>query len=582
VNAAAILRLLQYAFARFPATYGAILLALMSVGVELVALSALFPLAQAAAGQGLPKENFWVKALTAAGFEPTLSSMVILFLGLLIARAATLLLSNGVLSRLWRKLIAEFASRAFETFVRTLSFSEINERSIGYFTGLAGDEAYRAGQIVISIARFVPAAVLTIIYFCALVYQSFAVAASIVVFLAIAGLSLMSATRRTHRLGGLMTDQARTLNSHFLDSLNSLRSVRALNAEAFVAARYTQLLREYARSGVKVDFTNLLARYGPVLLLLVAGLAWAVLSARASRMGSDLPFLIVVLLLLMRFFPVLGQMVDIFLKLVADLKTGQDVSHVLSRAEQWRSEQRASTASTDVGSIQSVVFQNVTFSYEPDKPVLKGLNLELVAGRSYALTGASGTGKSTLIDLLLRFYDCDPGMVKVNGIDVTNLDTATLRSKIVLVEQQSRVFNDTIFNNISFGRQASLADVEQACRMASIEKDIRALPNGYDTVLSYQGANLSGGQRQRLVLARGLLANPDMLIIDEGTNALDEETKKQVVQRLLEAYRGRLVVFVTHDPLVANEVDVVIDLAAMVGTASASSPQGDVNAICRT
>jgi len=150
------------------------------------------------------------------------------------------------------------------------------------------------------------------------------------------------------------------------------------------------------------------------------------------------------------------------------------------------------------------------------------------------------------------------------------------------VEQQSRVFNDTIFNNISFGRQATLADVEQACRMASIEKDIRALPNGYDTVLSYQGANLSGGQRQRLVLARGLLANPDMLIIDEGTNALDEETKKQVVQRLLEAYRGRLVVFVTHDPLVANEVDVVIDLAAMVGTASASSPQGDVNAICRT
>src|SRR5699024_10162800 len=113
-----------------------------------------------------------------------------------------LLLSNGVLSRLWRKLIAEFASRAFETFVRTLSFKEINERSIGYFTGLAGDEAYRAGQIVISIARFVPAAVLTLIYFCALVYQSVTVAASIVLFLAVAGLSLVGATRRSHRLGG--------------------------------------------------------------------------------------------------------------------------------------------------------------------------------------------------------------------------------------------------------------------------------------------------------------------------------------------------------------------------------------------
>jgi ABC-type bacteriocin/lantibiotic exporter with double-glycine peptidase domain len=101
-------------------------------------------------------------------------------------------------------------------------------------------------------------------------------------------------------------------------------------------------------------------------------------------------------------------------------------------------------------------------------------------------------------------------------------------------------------------------------------------------VLSYQGANLSGGQRQRLVLARGLLANPDMLIIDEGTNALDEETKTQVVQKLLEAYRGRLLVFVTHDPAVANEVDVVIDLAATAGTASANSRQGDMNAICRT
>lgn len=566
-----ILKLIRHTLRAFPLWYAAVVLALVSVGVELVALSALFPLAEAAAGRGVPSESFWPRTLSAAGVTPGLSALVALFFGLLLLRAVTLLVTNSVFAHLWRKLIAHFASQAFETFVRTLTFAEINDRSIGYFTSLAGDDAYRAAHIATAVARLFPAVVLAIMYFAAIAYQSPPLAAAVVVFLALAGLSLGGATRRSHDLGTVLTNQARDLSSHFLDTLNSLRTVRALTAEGFVSSRYAEMLRQSAVTGFKIDFTNLLARFGPVLFLLAVGVAWAAFALRSTELSANLPFLLIVFLLLMRFFPALGQVVDTFLRLVADAKISHDVSYLLERGEQWRTEQATASSFTNVGRIQRITFRNVTFGYDPGKPILRNLGFEMRAGKSYALVGASGTGKSTLIDLLLRFYDPQRGSVSINEIDAKELSLAALRSKVAAVEQQSRVFNDTVFHNIAFGRQTSLESVRRACRLASIDDDICALPQGYGTLLSYQGGNLSGGQRQRLVLARGLLGDCDVFILDESTNALDDATKHRVVGNLLDEFRDRLIVFVTHDQSVIGRVDVVIDLAGMSDAADGPS-----------
>lgn len=569
-------RLLLYTLRHFPFAYTGFILSLVSVVIELAAVSAIFPLAEAASGRGIPHTSFWPRVLGFVGISPELSNLLTLFLVLLTLRALTLFASNAIVTYTGRQLIAHFSSQAFATFIRTLTFAEVNQRSIGYFINLAGDEAYRASHIVVALGQLCPSIVLVFIYFSAIAYQSIAVAVGVTLFLGLAGVSLIGAFRRSHRLGTIMTEQARGLGSHFLDSLNSLRSVRALTAEEFVAHRYRQMLKEYARTGFAVDWTNLLARYIPVLALLSMGLGWAFFQTKSSVGAENLPFLFMLLLLLLRFFPVVGEVVNTCLRVVSDLRAGHDISHVLERSHELHTGAfTGGSQVTTVDKITSIEFCGVGFSYPDGREILKGVDFTLEAGHSYSLSGPSGTGKSTIVDLLLGFYQLQHGVIKINGYNHIEIDPRVLRSKIVVLEQQARVFNDTIYNNIAFGRQTDLDAVRNACRLACIDEDIGKLTERYDTTISYQGGNLSGGQRQRIGIARGLLGGGDVLILDESTNALDEHTKQSLVGNILSAYRNRIILFVTHDPAIAKRVDVVLDLATMnqCEEADSSSPR---------
>jgi ABC-type bacteriocin/lantibiotic exporter with double-glycine peptidase domain len=560
VKVRSVLELLLYTFRHLPLSKVAIVLPLISVGVELLALSLVFPLAETAAGRNLQEGSFWAQLLSALGLPSMLPTILGLFLFLLFFRALTLFVSQLVITQLWRRLISMYCTQAFETFVRTLTFQEIHKRNIGYFTNIAGDEANRAAQIVVLLLRLCPALILTSIYFITIAYQSFLIATAVLMFLAVAAIAFGLAMRKTRERGAISTEQSRELNSHFLDTLNSLRSVRAMNAEEFVTERYRQMLIEYANTNISIDSANLAARFGPVLLLIIIALAWFLTMGLSREFSSSLSFFVLMIFLLMRFFPALGQLVDIALRLVADLKAGEDVSQVLARRDTWLSQKNLKPISPTIGPIKHVRFHNVSFSYRPGEVVLNNIDLEFNSGKSYAIVGPSGVGKSTIVDLLLRFYSPESGQIRVNEVDINNIELEELRSKITIVEQQARIFNDTVFNNISFGRKATQENVAIACEQAGIDKDILRLSNSYHTKLSYQGGNLSGGQRQRIVLARGLLQKSDVLILDEITNGLDDLTKKNVLEQIINKHRLGILIFITHDPYVMSIVDMVFQI----------------------
>lgn len=553
--------LLQYCFRHFPLLYATLALSLLSIGVELAAMSSLFPLAEVAAARSLPDSAGWPRVLAAVGFSSSVHVLLVLLFVLLFLRVLTLLMSNVLIAWLNRQLIAHFSSQAFSSFIRTLTFTEVNERSIGYFINLAGDEANRTSQIVISLTRLVPIATLSGLYFLGIAYKSPSVGLAVVLFIVIAGLSLVGALRLSHRLGTVQRGESHALNSHFMDSFNSLRSVRAFTAEDFVVSRYRTMIAGYVRTCFRVDLVNNLARFIPMLALLAIGVVGAVAYASSQAIATSLPFLIVILILLMRFFPVLGESVDVFMKVVTDLKVSHDVSHIL---EQSHAQDLARLAKIEAPTpleevIRSVELNGVDFSYGLDRPVLNGACLKFTAGQSYMIVGPSGAGKSTLVDLLLRFYDTTGGTISINDRDIREFDPAGLRQRIMVVEQHARVFNETIFNNIAFGRSVSLGQVRQACGLACVDEDIMRLSQGYDTIISYQGGNISGGQRQRIALARGLLTKSDVLILDEATNALDEQTRRSVISNILAEYQSRIVIFVTHDLSLAKQVTAVID-----------------------
>ncbi|MCW5911524.1 MAG: ABC transporter ATP-binding protein [Cyclobacteriaceae bacterium] len=207
---------------------------------------------------------------------------------------------------------------------------------------------------------------------------------------------------------------------------------------------------------------------------------------------------------------------------------------------------------------RDITFENVSFAYDTEK-VLKNISLTIPKGKTLALVGPSGGGKSTLADLVPRFYDPTEGQVLIDGISLKDYDIESIRQHIGVVTQESILFNDTIFNNIAFGMpHVSEADVIQAAKIANAHEFISQTENGYQTLIGERGSKLSGGQRQRLSIARAVLKNPPILILDEATSALDSESEKLVQEALFNLMKNRTSVVIAHRLSTIQHADEIV------------------------
>jgi ATP-binding cassette, subfamily B, bacterial MsbA len=195
---------------------------------------------------------------------------------------------------------------------------------------------------------------------------------------------------------------------------------------------------------------------------------------------------------------------------------------------------------------QEIEFKNVSFSYETGRKVLDNISFKIPKGKTVALVGTSGGGKSTIADLVPRFYDPTEGQILVDGVDVKHIKIQSLTKQIGIVTQESILFNDTVFNNITFGSQASENQVIEAAKVANAHTFINQLKDGYQTPIGDRGGRLSGGQRQRLSIARAVLKNPPILILDEATSALDTESEKLVQEALTHLMQNRTTLVIAH------------------------------------
>ena len=210
----------------------------------------------------------------------------------------------------------------------------------------------------------------------------------------------------------------------------------------------------------------------------------------------------------------------------------------------------------------SLRFEDVRFSYDPDRPILKGLNFEVPAGKTVAIVGPSGAGKSTISRLLFRLYDVSGGRILIDGQDIRSVTQASLRSQIGMVPQDTVLFNDTIRYNIRYGRpEAADAEVERAAQLAQIDSFIRMAPKGYETQVGERGLKLSGGEKQRVAIARTVLKAPPILVLDEATSALDSHTEHEIQEALDRVARNRTSLVIAHrlSTIISADEIIVLD-----------------------
>ncbi len=222
----------------------------------------------------------------------------------------------------------------------------------------------------------------------------------------------------------------------------------------------------------------------------------------------------------------------------------------------------------EVGRLRGDIrFENVRFGYTPDRPILKGIDLDLRAGETVAFVGPSGAGKTTIASLLPRFYEVDAGRITIDGIDIRDMTLASLRREIGVVQQDVFLFGGTIRDNIAYGRlDATDEEIEQAARRAKLDTMISELPAGFETMIGERGVKLSGGQKQRLAIARMFVKNPPILILDEATSALDTETERKIQASLEELAVGRTTLIIAHRLATIQHADriVVVDVNGIV------------------
>jgi len=207
----------------------------------------------------------------------------------------------------------------------------------------------------------------------------------------------------------------------------------------------------------------------------------------------------------------------------------------------------------------SVRFDGVVFGYDPEHPVLRHLDLDVAPGTSVAIVGATASGKSTLARLLLRFYDVQAGAVRIGGVDVRQMSLADLRRRVAVVFEDTLLLHDTVYANIAFARpSATRAEVEHAARLAGAHEFVLELPDGYDTVVGERGLSLSGGQRQRIAIARAVLADPEVLVLDDATSAVDPSKEHEIRMAMASVMTGRTTLVIAHRPATLALADEVV------------------------
>jgi ATP-binding cassette, subfamily B, heavy metal transporter len=362
-----------------------------------------------------------------------------------------------------------------------------------------------------------------------------------------------------------MNESDSDANAKAIDSLLNYETVKYFSAEEREAKRYDRSMARYEDASVQAYVSLAVLNAGQAVIFTIGLAAAMLLCAYGIERGTNTigDFVMINAMMIQLYTPLnfMGMVYREIKQAVIDIEI---MFSLLSRKPEIEDHPGAPALQVRNGNIR---FENVSFAYEPARPILGDLSFEVAAGHTVAIVGPSGAGKSTISRLLFRFYDVTGGRILIDGQDIRSVTQVSLRAAIGMVPQDTVLFNDTIRYNIRYGRwNANDAEVEEAARQAQIDGFIRRAPKGYDTEVGERGLKLSGGEKQRVAIARTILKAPPILLLDEATSALDSHTEKDIQDELDRVSKNRTTLVIAHrlSTIVNADEILVLDCGAII------------------
>jgi ABC-type multidrug transport system fused ATPase/permease subunit len=451
--------------------------------------------------------------------------------------------------------------------IRNYMYDKIVRLPISYFTDarkgdvmarMTGDVAEIENSIMSSLDMFFKNPVMIIVCLGAMIVMSWQLTLFVLILIPIAGLIMGRVGKRLKRQSLEAQNQWGVLMSNIEETLGGLRIIKAFNAEEKVKTRF------HAGNQIFYHISNRIARrqslahpmsefLGTITIAIVLWFGGTLIIGHHSSLDApDFIYYMIIFYSIINPAKELSKSVYAIQKGLAAMTRVDAIIEATNPIVEPKEPKEIKEFKGDIS------YNDVSFSYVKGTPVIENVSLHIPAGATVALVGQSGSGKSTMADLLPRFYDVDHGSITIDGIDIRDLRIHDLRSLMGNVNQEAILFNDTIYNNITFGvKEATAQQVEQAARIANAHEFIMETEQGYDTNIGDRGCRLSGGQRQRLSIARAVLKNPPILILDEATSALDSQSEKLVQEALERLMKNRTTLVIAHRLSTIKNADII-------------------------
>ena len=464
----------------------------------------------------------------------------------------------NLLSNLFRYISIQFLERAKARCIhnmRTTLFNKMITLHIGYFsTHRRGDIMSRAAHdlheiefsITTALGSFLRDPISIVIYFFSLFIMSVELTLFTLIIIPIFGILINLLVKRL-REDSKKTQHTLGIIMGMIDEMiHGIRLIKAFNAVDYLKEKFHNESALYSLHYKNISYRREAASpiselIGVSVVILITLYGGHMILSDQSRFTASM-FIVYIMLFSRAFIPIKSMFSSIS-SVQKTLISGKRILDILDTPPMIQDREGADVLN-DFS--HEIAFENVYFSYE-EITVLKDISFKIPKGKSFALVGPSGGGKSTIADLLPRFYDIKKGRISIDGKDISSYTMSSLRNKMGIVTQESILFNDTIFNNIAFGNpHADITQVIQSAKIANAHHFIMETPNGYQTFIGDRGIKLSGGQRQRISIARAIFKNPPILILDEATSSLDTESERLVQEALENLMKNRTSLVVAH------------------------------------